>query len=1351
MKSVDSSEQTQPLLQGQQQDQLAINNSQSKGILPKELNWIMENYKEVDYTPVESRIHEIPFAFHQCDQLLQQIIVPHKNMLLIEYVVENGERERWFKNSNGNSKMVHQLFNGIDYIFYQETISKDTCIYLTKLEDLEFKQEKSLAQFKLDKVQALQNALITDEFDIYFVYGINRVLFRCDQNIFTLTNQNSQKFYEVQILSEKDYNTQIAETPNKLFVPNDAQSYHQLYGHYSLNQSSLQNHYVLRHKQKTYIVDKKSLDKTQVIDKNYHAIRYLDVYEYLMDDDFNLYKYDVNTNQLQNVKQLYSGRSISYLYKMEISPSKLIFFFRTEDDLKVFLAFETMKFELVNEIQKVIQEELDTLLIDTVNNRFYFRESDGENIRFINFNTYYQESHNLEPVVYQNKKVFREKYEFIDNHYLLLRTNQDLFTRTSKQITSSKYDVGNYFIQNPDIFYDENFAEIVKQRCPADVSETVDAINSEDIILRVHRDFIYLNGNKKVDWPEFRERSDIQFKKRDKFCPMVNRFNEKQYVLDLAADHKIVYFDKKTQEFKTIDIAEDEEIPLSPQHAYLDEELGVIVIKTLLQVKIYSLVDNQRIKDITDALPYSSIFVRDNYIQVHSNLVSYVLFFKDKKVVKLLQIQQKEVASNFENLGFYQEDINSKSYQMIKRKNIYNSEIYIMAQNSFVEMFNEQLLTQPVFPALQFNLAQKIVVGPSQVQLFVNGEDNMVGYFDIAITDTLIVDYRQILKKNNEQIVKELQSNPDRYFKYVSGFGTCFSLFQNNLIALETIAKQLSLKDKSSLPILICQRMLGKETPLDISLKNKQQKILNLILSMIIKYQDHFVFNQLVDNQLCELIKQQIDLQEYFDSNLPSYQILDPSFPNQHPDDEDDPMVSIEYLLINLPTSLTKNPRELMQVLSESDCPEYFENQIIQSIIKLKWDSYTKSFYQHRFYIFLIFMAFFVLDIFHSAYFSNSQPDSTESEASHKGETKTEIETKTEHLIPYIWVQISTKVVCSIVLLYFLSYEVKQMIVQKASYFSDAWNYFDFLHIIAYILFCVQDFADETSNNLILLKIIVIALTFMKLFFFIRIYDGFSFLVQMMGGVFKDIKYFISFFLIIICLFGMIFLVLFRAQPIDEYKGVDQIAYFLMAFRVSSGDFQLDDYSGQEGLLVLVSWIIWILAVFTLNIVFMNFIIAVISESYERVMQKLVAESYKVKANMIVEKEQLISTNDLTDINLFPNFIVVRRPLSNDSNEAGEWQGFIKDIKYTIRTAVAKSKGEIIQNLHQSLEKINSSIQQSQKKSISDDSIENKLQKIKDQLDSKVDSLDTKVVELKNDMNFIRSSIAQILQNQNQQ
>ncbi len=51
---------------------------------------------------------------------------------------------------------------------------------------------------------------------------------------------------------------------------------------------------------------------------------------------------------------------------------------------------------------------------------------------------------------------------------------------------------------------------------------------------------------------------------------------------------------------------------------------------------------------------------------------------------------------------------------------------------------------------------------------------------------------------------------------------------------------------------------------------------------------------------------------------------------------------------------------------------------------------------------------------------------------------------------------------------------------------------------------------------------------------------------------------------------------------------------------------------------------------------FMNFIIAVISESYEKVMQRLVALSFMLKAEMIVEREGLMSDSEFRDSDNFP-------------------------------------------------------------------------------------------------------------------
>jgi hypothetical protein len=54
------------------------------------------------------------------------------------------------------------------------------------------------------------------------------------------------------------------------------------------------------------------------------------------------------------------------------------------------------------------------------------------------------------------------------------------------------------------------------------------------------------------------------------------------------------------------------------------------------------------------------------------------------------------------------------------------------------------------------------------------------------------------------------------------------------------------------------------------------------------------------------------------------------------------------------------------------------------------------------------------------------------------------------------------------------------------------------------------------------------------------------------------------------------------------------------------------------------------------NIIFMNFIIAVVNESYENCMTRLVAQSYKVKVDMIVERESVMTEAELNDKEWFP-------------------------------------------------------------------------------------------------------------------
>ena len=188
----------------------------------------------------------------------------------------------------------------------------------------------------------------------------------------------------------------------------------------------------------------------------------------------------------------------------------------------------------------------------------------------------------------------------------------------------------------------------------------------------------------------------------------------------------------------------------------------------------------------------------------------------------------------------------------------------------------------------------------------------------------------------------------------------------------------------------------------------------------------------------------------------------------------------------------------------------------------------------------------------------------------------------------------------------------------------------------------------------------MVLLAFIKVTFFLRIFDGFSFLVQMISSVFDDLKYFLMFFSLFMTTFAVMISILINPGDMKDYEDIGVFGYLAMAFRSSIGDNQMEGYAGSEHKTTI--WVVWLLIMVVGNIIFMNFIIAVVNQSYENCMAKSIAQTYKVKIDMIVERESLMDDGDFTNTQWFPNFIVLRRKV--DKSHTGQvWQGFVKEIQ----------------------------------------------------------------------------------------
>jgi hypothetical protein len=108
----------------------------------------------------------------------------------------------------------------------------------------------------------------------------------------------------------------------------------------------------------------------------------------------------------------------------------------------------------------------------------------------------------------------------------------------------------------------------------------------------------------------------------------------------------------------------------------------------------------------------------------------------------------------------------------------------------------------------------------------------------------------------------------------------------------------------------------------------------------------------------------------------------------------------------------------------------------------------------------------------------------------------------------------------------------------------------------------------------------------------------------MLTNVFYDLRYFLIFFLIVLGMFTILINIIVD-ETNESYDGIRNMEFFVIALRQSVGDYDSSTLIEGSKYKALV-WILWFLIIIVGNIVFMNFIIAVVSESYENCMERMV-------------------------------------------------------------------------------------------------------------------------------------------------
>jgi hypothetical protein len=77
--------------------------------------------------------------------------------------------------------------------------------------------------------------------------------------------------------------------------------------------------------------------------------------------------------------------------------------------------------------------------------------------------------------------------------------------------------------------------------------------------------------------------------------------------------------------------------------------------------------------------------------------------------------------------------------------------------------------------------------------------------------------------------------------------------------------------------------------------------------------------------------------------------------------------------------------------------------------------------------------------------------------------------------------------------------------------------------------------------------------------------------------------------------FFTLFLAVLLKDDLSSYDGIGPVGYFIIALRESIGDYDTNDsYTSNSDYKILI-WIIYLIVIVIGNVIFMNFIIAVVS------------------------------------------------------------------------------------------------------------------------------------------------------------
>ena len=275
-------------------------------------------------------------------------------------------------------------------------------------------------------------------------------------------------------------------------------------------------------------------------------------------------------------------------------------------------------------------------------------------------------------------------------------------------------------------------------------------------------------------------------------------------------------------------------------------------------------------------------------------------------------------------------------------------------------------------------------------------------------------------------------------------------------------------------------------------------------------------------------------------------------------------------------------------------------------------------------------------------------------------------------------------------ILYFIFFEFVSFLRDGMGYIKDVFNWLDIssFGLNIYLAFLTAtDFRekDDIQYDRRGLAALAVVLMWFKAFYWMRLFTGTSFYVRLIRETLYDIRFFALLFICILATFGNALYVMSQGRPDDEMLYADIFGWRVLStllnqYMLSLGEFDTEAYQsdGED----IVVWTIFIATTFITQITFLNMLIAVMGDTFDRVSevkeQSALAEKIQILADyVIIVRRESIKTNDLN------KFIFAVKPKSMGSDEQGGWEGTVTQLKKANEASTAQVKSAFNRRLGQ--------------------------------------------------------------------